>query len=156
MEKEIKGFVDIDVIDKFPSQYPNKSFFNYVSNQVGVEGFLSVAGVLAPTLIEKDNGIFIAENLPMLSGNMNTRFGSDIKTLERYVNLFCVSDFYLMAADDASQDDFLLLQFAKVIKHFWDMYLQNQFPEKLFDIELSENGLFDEDGICLTFSQRVN
>jgi len=156
MEKEIKSFVDIGVIDKFPSQDPNKSFFNYVSNQVGVEGFLSVAGVLAPTLIEKDNGIFIAENLPMLNGNMNTRFGSDIKTLERYVNLFCVSDFYLMAADDASQDDFLLLQFAKVTKHFWDMYLRNQFPEKLFDIELSENGLFDEDGICLTFSQRVN
>lgn len=155
MEKEIISFIDINLIDKFPSQYPNKSFFNYVSNQVGVEGFLSVAGVLAPSLIEKDGGIFIAENLPMLNGNMNTRFGNDIKTLERYVNLFCVSDFYLMAADDASQDDFLLLQFAKVIKHFWGMYIQNLFPEKLFDIELSEKGLFDEDGICLTFSQRL-
>lgn len=43
MEKEIKSFIDIDVIDKFPSQYPNRSFFNYVSNQVGIEGFLSVA-----------------------------------------------------------------------------------------------------------------
>lgn len=92
----------------------------------------------------------------MLNRSINTRYGSDIKTLERYVNLFCISDFYLMAADDASQDEFLLHQFANVIKHFWEMYLQNQYPDKLFDIELSENGLFDEDGICLTFSQKVN
>lgn len=60
-----------------------------------------------------------------------------------------------MADDDASQNNFLLLQFAKVIKCFWGIYLQSLFPDKSFDIELSENGLFDEDGICLTFSQRI-
>ena len=154
MEREIKSFINIDVIEKFPSQYPNKSFFNYVSNHVGVEGFLSVAGVLAPDLINKDGGIFISENLPMLKGSMTTRFGDDTKTLERYVNLFCVSDFYLMAADEASQDEVLLLKFANVIKYFWTMYLRTLFPDKEFDVELSEQGLFDEDGICITFSQK--
>lgn len=154
MNKVIKSFIDVDIIDRFPSQYPHKSFFNYVSNNVGIEGFLSVAGVLAPSLIEINGGIYNAENLPLLNGNISSRFGSDVKKLERYVNLFCISDFYLMANDEASNNEFLLLHFAKVIKYFWEMYLNNQFPDKLFDIELSENGLFDEDGICLTFSQK--
>lgn len=156
MEKEIKSFIDIDVIDNFPSEYPKKSFFNYVSNIVGVESVLAVAGMFAPELVNEDGCIFLKENYPIIiNNNLYDKFGSDTKNLERYVNLFCVSDFYLMAADDASQNDFLLLQFAKVIKCFWGMYLQSQFPDKLFDIELSENGLFDEDGICLTFSQRI-
>jgi hypothetical protein len=153
MEKKIQSYVNTDLIDKFPSQYPNKSFFNYVANKVGLEGFLSVAGILAPSLTEKDNGIFLTENISMLNEQMTTRFGSDIQTVERYVNLFCVSDFYLMASDEASCDQFLLLEFANVIQRSWQIYLQSIFPTKRFNVELSENGLFDEDGICITFSQ---
>lgn len=153
MEKEIKSFVDVNLIDRFPSRYPNKSFLNYVSNQVGLEGVLAVAGFLAPDLIEKEGGIFLSENFPMLNAGIRTRFGNEVKALERYVNLLCLSDFYLMAADEASQDESLLLELGRIITRFWEMYLTATFPEKRFDIELSNQGLFDEDGICITFSQ---
>lgn len=35
------------------------------------------------------------------------------------------------------------------------MGLYYLFPDKEFDFTLSENGLFDENGICITFSQRI-
>jgi len=108
MKKELK--IDIDLMDKFPSQYPNKSYSNYVANKVGLEGFIAVTGMLLPEIIEIGECIFLKENIPMLNGNLKTRFGNDRKTLERYVNLLCLSDFYLLAADEASINEFLLLQ----------------------------------------------
>ena len=151
----MENIVTIDLMDKFPSQYPCKSFFNYVSNLVGLEGVLSVAGLFTPELIIENNCIFLKENYPVISNNqLYKKFGNDTKTLERHVNLFCVSEFYLLAADEASQDEFLLLEFARIIQSFWQMYLNHQFPEKEFDFELHENGFFDEDGLCITFSQR--
>src|SRR5271156_5809096 len=99
MKKELK--IDIDLMDKFPSQYPNKSYSNYVANKVGLEGFIAVTGMLLPEIIETEGCIFLKENIPMLNGNLKTRFGNDRKTLERYVNLLCLSDFYLLAADEA-------------------------------------------------------
>lgn len=97
MAKEIKNFIDVDIIDKFPSQYPNKSFFNYVSNLVGLESVFAVAGMLAPELVIENECIFLKENYPIIANNnLYHQYGKDIKTLERYVNLFCVSDFYLI------------------------------------------------------------
>lgn len=151
----MENIVTIDLMDRFPSQYPHKSFFNYVSNLVGLEGVLSVAGLFAPELIIENNCIFLKENYEMIAKmNLYKEYENDNKTLERYVNLLCVSEFYLLAADEAFEDEFLFHEFARVIMRFWQMYLQNQFPEKEFDFELHENGLFDEDGLCITFSQR--
>ena len=152
MKKELK--IDIDLMDKFPSQYPNKSYSNYVANKVGLEGFIAVTGMLLPEIIETEGCIFLKENIPMLNGNLKTRFGNDRKTLERYVNLLCLSDFYLLAADEASINEFLLLQQAEIIKYFWHTHLNNLYPNKLFEFEILNDGLYDEDGICITFSQK--
>lgn len=152
--KELKSSIDIDLIEKFPSQYPNRSYFNYVSNQVGLEGFIAVSGMLSPDITEVNEHVFLKENYPSLNGNLSSRFGNDRKTLERYVNLLCLSDFYLMAADEASDDEFWLLKQGEIIKYFWKLHLKELYPKKEFEFELTNNGLFDEDGVCLTFSQK--
>lgn len=153
MKKEIKSFVDINLMDMFPSGYPNKNFFNYVSNKVGLEGFLAVSGILMPDLVENNGCIFLAENYPVLNDGFNCRFGNDTKTLERYVNLFCLSDFYLLSADEAAFDSTLLLNQANIIKQFWTLYFEHKFPDRKFVVEVFQNGLYDEDGICITFWQ---
>ena len=154
MEKELKSNIDIDLMDKFPSQYPNKSYFNYVSNQVSLEGFIAVSGMLLPDIIELDGHVFLKENYPSLGGNLSSRFGNDRKTLERYVNLLCLSDFYLLAADEASDDEYWLLKQGEIIRYFWKQRLNELYPEKEFEFELTRDGLFDEDGVCVTFSQK--
>ncbi|GGH58861.1 hypothetical protein HNQ91_000510 [Filimonas zeae] len=154
MNKELKSFVDIEVMDKFPSQHPIKSFFNYVQNLVGLEGALSVAGILAPDLIEEAGCVFLKENYPVIANNgLYKVYGDDRKSMERYVNTLCLSDFYLLAADEASSDEELLLKLAEIIVKFWSMYLEKLFPARAFQMEISKDGLFDEYGVCITFSQ---
>jgi hypothetical protein len=149
-----KSIVDIELMEHFQSQYPKKSFFNYVSNLVGLEGFISVAGVLMPEIIEVEGCIFLSENYPMLKEQLKTRFGDDKKTLERYTNLLNLSEFYLMAADDLSLDESWQFKHGEIIKAFWEKYLNYLFPQIEFEFELTKNGLFDEHGVCLTFSQK--
>lgn len=149
-----KSFVDLEVMDKFPSQHPIKSFFNYVQNLVGLEGFISVCGVLAPDIIEEDGALFLKENYPVVANNnLYNVYRDDRKSIERYVNTLCLSDFYLLAADEASSDEELLLKFAEIIVMFWSMYFKKIFPTREFEFEISKNGLFDEYGVCITFSQ---
>ena len=59
MKKE-KGFLDVNIIKRFPSQFPEISFLGYVSNLVNVEKFIATAGVLVLiTILKKLNVILI-------------------------------------------------------------------------------------------------
>jgi hypothetical protein len=154
MERDTKVILNENLFERFPSKYPIKSFFNYVSNKVGLEGVLAVAGMLTPELIVEKDCVFLKENYHIIANNnLFEKYATDDRTLERYVNLFCISDFYMLASDEASNDQDLLFQFAKVLKYFWSIYLKDTFPERVFEIEIAEDGLFDEYGLCLTFSQ---
>jgi hypothetical protein len=155
MEEIAKSSIALELIDRFQSGYPNKSYFNYVANNVTIEKVIAVAGLLAPDIIEVDGKIFIKENYPMLKGRLNCRFGNDKKTLERYVNLFCLSDFFMIAADEMSSQEFWLGELSIVIKLFWSRHLKEHFPTKVFDFEIHKDGLFDESGLCITFSEGV-
>ena len=35
------------------------------------------------------------------------------------------------------------------------MYLHFIYPDKKFEIEISEKGFFEEDNLCMTFSQQI-
>ena len=68
MKKE-KGFLDVNIIKRFPSQFPEISFLGYVSNLVNVEKFIATAGVLAPPLIEEDGGVYLKEHYSLIQCN---------------------------------------------------------------------------------------
>ncbi|GGG59940.1 hypothetical protein [Hymenobacter glacieicola] len=151
--KLFKGFVSAE--EDIPCEYPVKSFFNYIANNVKIEDFISVAGFLMPDIVQVDGLILLAENYKIINDNLKNKLNNDNKQIERYVNLFCVSDFYLLAANELSFNHDWQLKQGEIIVKFWKMRLNEIFPELKFDFELSATGLFDEDGICITFSQRV-
>lgn len=153
MKSKLHNLLDVKLIDSFPSKYPVKSYFNYVANNVPIESFISVAGMLAPRFIELNNSVFLEENIKIVHGNRDFRFGNEKKNIEKYVNLFCLSDFYLLAETESSSNGTLLLKMAHIIKAFWEIHLFESFPNRSFDVEIYENGIFDEDGICITFSE---
>lgn len=154
MKKE-KGFLDVNIIKRFPSQFPEISFLGYVSNLVNVEKFIATAGVLAPPLIEEDGGVYLKEHYPLIQKyNLYERFNYNIKEIERYTNLISLWDFYTLAYDKSVEDEYLFYKFVETIRNFWQMYLHFMYPEKEFEIEISEKGFFEEDNLCMTFSQQ--
>ena len=150
-----QGLLDPEKITSYFSGYPIPSYANYVANKVGLEGVLAVAGLLSPAFVEYDNAIFLAENCSNLSeiDTLQEKYLSDPGFIERYINLTCLPEFFLLAANDACDDDHLLEEFGRILIHFWSLRLRQLFPDKTFEFELKED-LFDEEGLCLTFSQR--
>ncbi|MBG2876505.1 hypothetical protein I4902_14960 [Proteus alimentorum] len=145
------SIVSNSLLKKFPSGYPtNVPLTNFVANCVDLEGVLACAGLFCPTFIEINNVIYrkdgADESFKPYEGD-----GKDKKTLEMTNNNFCLSEFFLMAANEASESVELMFKFSIVLEYFWRQRLKELFPEKKFEFIHSENGLFDEDGFCITF-----
>lgn len=160
MEKILFGYLSTDLIKKYPSGFNVDSFFDYAANKVSIEGFLSVAGVLCPDFIEKDDYIFLRENYEIYKKyGSNTPYGSDKRTVERFVNLFSLSDFFYETDDNKqtylllpnNDNTILYKEFAKILNIFWLRRLLELFPDRKFIVEISENGILEEDGVCITF-----
>ncbi|MER5082537.1 hypothetical protein [Providencia stuartii] len=145
------SIVSDSLLTQFPSCYPaNVPLTNFVANCVDLEGVLACASLFCPTFIEIDNVIYRKDGTDKpfkpFEGD-----GKDKKTLEMTNNNFCLSEFFLMAASEASENVELMTKFSSVLEYFWRQRLKELFSEKEFEFIHSENGLFDEDGICMTF-----
>jgi hypothetical protein len=151
--KEIKSPVDVDIMDMFPSWYPYKSFINFVANFGSVESFIATAGVLMPNIIEVNGCIILKENYPYYLDIFNV-YKEDIKTIERKVNLLALTDLHhFLSKDSPIIDEALFVKEAQIIVVFWKQYLKSLYPNKIFEFEIGEDGLLDEFGVCITFSQ---
>ena len=155
MTQAKSGVLDPALMTLFPSGTAAPTFPEWVANHAGLEQVLGVAGMLSPTFHDVQ-GIVVWDKhvADRLRGvELGTPFGNDRKTVERYFNTLNLAEFFLMAADEAVDSDELLAAFGKVLEHFWTMALAIQFPERKFVFEQA-NGLFEEEGPCLTFCQR--
>ncbi len=158
--KKVNGLISADITEKFPSGFCVEDLFDYVSNKVNIEGILSVAGILCPDFIIEDNYVLLGSNYSTylrFKGNMP--FGNDKISIERFVNNLSLSDFFYEKNSDnevflilpSEEDIFLYVKFAYVLKFFWERRLKEIFPEKIFCFEISDDGILDEDGVCITF-----
>lgn len=147
------NFLELDIIKKFPSKYPDISFLGYASNLVNVEKFIAVAGILAPPLVEYKGMIFLEENFSILEKEKFFEKLTQHSEIERYVNMVSLWDFFLLAFDESAEDEYLFSTFANLLKQFWQMYLHHQYPEKHFIVELASNGMYSEDWLCISFYQ---
>ncbi|MDA0120789.1 hypothetical protein [Vibrio sp. T11.5] len=149
--KTISGLVEPSILSRFPSGFPEKiGYTGYVSNCVGLEGVLACAALFSPEFVEYDGAIFLNSNIENNVRNISTRFGSSKKEVEQYNNLVCLSEFFLLAEDEACEDDELMKTFAETLIYYWKARLEFVYPDKSFEFLLEEK-LFDEDGLCLTF-----
>jgi hypothetical protein len=138
-----------------PSDYPIKSFGNYVANCVPLQHVLAVAGLLIPEFVSLHDHVLLRQNLKdsdLEKTHFTTRFGADKRTVERYYNLTSIEEFFLLAADESSQYEHMLKTFAHVLEHFWGIALSDAFPNRRFEFEIA-NDLYDEEGLCITFWQ---
>lgn len=143
--KKINSLVGVEFLSKFPSGFPDEiGYIGYISNLVNLEQFLACAAFLSPDFIEHRGSIFLARNV----NNLSTRFGCDKKAVEQYNNMICLSD--LFQSKEGAYDDELIVKAGEVLMYYWKSRLEYAFPDKKFAFLLKE-GLFDEDGLCITF-----
>ncbi len=154
METVYLSDVDTKWIDTFYPGYPYRSYVNYVANFVSIDNFIAVVGLLSPSFIEVNGFIFLKDHYYAKKILNESRFGNDRKTKERYINLFCLSDLYLLAANELSNDKKWQIIQAELIAKFWKQRLKEVFPTKDFEVEVLSDGQFDENEVCVTFSQK--
>lgn len=149
--KTIDGLVESSILSRFPSGFPEENGYSgYVSNCVGLEGVLACAALFSPEFVEHDGAILLSSNVEHAVANISARFGSSKKEIEQYNNLVCLSEFFLQGGDEACEDDELMNKFGNTLIYYWKARLEFVFPTKSFEFLLKQ-GLFDEDGLCITF-----
>lgn len=139
------------------SPYYSGSFFGFVYSSVSMDMIFAVSAMLCPTFIEFEDHVFIIDEAFHFGCAedvvLSTKYGSDRKTIERYANIICLSEFPNLIGYEAQVDDDFSPDLGKVLEHFWSRRLKEVFPCREFIFEI-EKDMFDEDGWCLTFSQK--
>jgi len=150
----VEGVLKPSLLAKFPSGFPEgNGYENYVSNCVGLEGVLACAALFSPEFFDYEDMVFLSNNVENDAKNISSRNGSSKKELEEYNNLVCLSEFFLQAEDEACENEFLMLEFGRILIYYWQARLSSQFPNKDFKFILKSD-LFDEDGLCITFYEK--
>ncbi|MGI3427964.1 hypothetical protein [Providencia stuartii] len=124
---------------------------NFVSNCVGLESILACAGLFCPEIIEIDGVVYRCENN---NGKIEPYdgYGKDKRTLEMVNNVFSFNDFFLSTITDAASDnEVLMTEFSNVLKYFWGIRLKSLYPNKTFEFIITDDGLYGEEGFCMTF-----
>ena len=150
------------LIKEFSSDFPFESYSAFITNHITYEGFVAVAGFLYPEIINYQGYILLADNFKLGGSKLESHYGNDKKTIEREYNMFCVSDYWFQSIENESNEKKYFeipnlswqKKIAEIILYFWSRRVTELFPDIEFDFELHENGLFYEDGLCLTFSQK--
>lgn len=158
-----------------------EGYFNYVSNFVPVKAFFAVAGLLFPKVYEVDDYIFFREYCSISKENLKLmELKQDKETVEKRNNLFCCSDIrfgselnlipdnYFNINESANalsywKDGSILVdgiahgneyEFALMLEHAWSAHLSKLYPNKEFVFTISKDGMYGEDGVCITFCQK--
>lgn len=150
--KKYPSIVSNDLIAIFPTPFPlDYSLPNFVSNCVGLESILTCAGLFCPEIIEIDGVIYRCENN---NGKIEPYdgYGKDKRTLEMVNNVFSFNDSFLSTITDAASDnEVLMTEFSNVLKYFWGIRLKSLYPNKTFEFIITDDGLYGEEGFCMTF-----
>lgn len=129
-----------------------ESDLSYIGYTLSSEQILFLLKVMSPDFIEINDNIYLLSNFNGYDDEEN-RFDNTPQGKEKYINNISISDLFYFSEDIKSHELEVQKKIGLYILEFWKMRLYYLFPDKKFDFILSENGLFDESGICITFSQ---
>ncbi|UZT97646.1 hypothetical protein ODZ84_21120 [Chryseobacterium fluminis] len=124
----------------------------FIGHILSIEQILFLMKSLSPNFVEKEDQIYLLSNLQGYGSDMNN-FDNSTSGKEKYINNISISDVFYFSEDDQSKEKEVQMEIGSYILEFWKMRLLYLFPQKKFNFLISENGLFDESGVCITFYQ---
>ena len=150
----MKTFEGIASINELMGIYgENRDYFtSYIFNNLSVKDILSIMLILNPDFIEIDNKIYIYNNYLDYDQNDYNRFEQSNNGKEKYINNICITDLFFLKEDYYNKEVLLIL--GKKILEFWKLKLNSDFQNIKFDFFIYEEGVYDENGVCITFCQK--
>lgn len=121
--KRYSGIVQENFLQKYPEFFQESdSFQTYVSNNVNLEGVLACAAMFVPEFLEWNGRVYLKDGVPFNSelipevSSVACLVGDNEIEIQKYINLFSFSDFFLLAQSEALNIDELLMGFAVTMK----------------------------------------
>ncbi|MCS4303072.1 hypothetical protein [Chryseobacterium sp. BIGb0232] len=127
----------------------------YIGYTLTIEQILFVMKAMSPDFIQINDNIYLLSHFKGYGENEENRFDNTPQGREKYINNLSISDVFYFSEDIKSHEPEAQKKIGLYVLEFWKMRLNYLFPDKDFDFTLSENGLFDESGVCITFCQSV-
>ncbi len=127
---------------------------SFVGHVLSIEEILYLMKSLSPDFVEVNDNIYLLSNYKSC-GTENNRFDNSKQGKEKYINTISISDVFYFSEDQQSHNRSVQIDIGNFILQFWKMRLLYLFPNKEFEFILSENNLFDESGVCITFCQTI-
>lgn len=149
--KRYESIVNNNIMQYF-QEIRGRTLMNHAANTCGIEATLSVASVLCPEIVEVNDYIFIAEFYNGDVDSLEQQFNYDRTKIEMFVNSWSLADFFLLASDESVHNDYLIEEFGKVIKHFWENRFKQLFPDKTIVVEVGDR-IMGERGLTVTVYQ---
>jgi len=151
-EKQVyKSIADDQVLSHFKENV-GINLFNNSQNTCSIENVISVSSMLWPEIVEVGPYIFISYFYNGNIENLESKFNDRIK-IEKMVNSFSLSEFFLHAFDESVLNETIFFEFCKVIKFFWELRFKTLFPERDIVVEIGEN-IMGEMGWTIVVYQR--
>lgn len=123
---------------------------SYIGSECHPEDFLLFGKLLFPDLIVAGGGVFLANRYDVdVFGCWLQKFHGDVQAVERMINHTHIYDTFDGCSEDI--DDRVFTQIADMIALSWRLSLSDKFPDKTFNVEVSNSEL--EYGPVITFYQ---
>lgn len=129
------------------------TLFNHAVNKCRLDDSLSFVSMLQPILVEASGCILIKE---FYNGDINSlkEHFSNNKEIESFVNCWSISELF-ESGGELYQRDLLVEKMGEVLQYYWTIWLNENYPEKDFIVELGQE-LHGENGLAITFYQQNN
>jgi hypothetical protein len=148
---KFESIMSNDIMREF-KKIRGRTLMNHSFNSCSIEAAISIASVFCPEIIEVGDYIFISE---FYNGNIDSlekEFNKDRKKIEMWVNSWALADFFREAYDNSVDNDKILEEFGKAIKHFWSLRFRDLFPDRNIAVEIGDN-MLGETGLAVTVYQ---
>ena len=146
--KVYNGIANENLLNTF-SDINGLTLMNHVANTYNIDMAIGFAALFCPAFVEIENCVFIKEfyndNIEELK-----KYYHSTKEIELFVNSWAVSE--LLHYDSECSND-KTLEFAKILQYFWQMRVNEVFPNKNIMVEIG-NDIMGEEGITITMYQK--
>ena len=132
-----------------------ESDLSYIGYTLTIEQIIFVIKAMSPDFIEINGNIYLLSHFKGYGENDENRFDNTPQGKEKYINNLSISDVFYFSEDPKSHERESQKELGLYMLEFLKMRLYYLFPDKKFDFILSENGLFDESDVCITFCQSI-
>lgn len=128
-----------------------------------MDGTLAAAALFCPDIICVKDYVFIKmflensdndEKLIAMVERLEEKYNYCKKDIEMIINSWSLGDFFLGDNSQLPYNDEIIYNFGEVLWYFWQMRVNQLFPEKNIVVELGYE-LMGELGLCITMYEEV-